>query len=206
MQNTATADSPASTVPGSAFLEIAPRDLQARIARGELVLVDVREPDEHARERIAGARLLPLSRFNADTAASWVAPGQGVAFHCRGGRRSLDACRMASSLAARGIVVHNMTGGIDAWKKDALPVELDTKVSGISIMRQVQLVVGVLALAGSALAWFVDPRFVAVPAFLGAGLTFAGATGTCALASILGVMPWNRAAGGAKSCSTGTCG
>jgi rhodanese-related sulfurtransferase len=99
-----------------------------------------------------------------------------------------------------------MTGGIDAWKKDALPVELDTKVSGISIMRQVQLVVGVLALAGSALAWFVDPRFVAIPAFLGAGLTFAGATGTCALASILGAMPWNRAAGGAKSCSTGTCG
>lgn len=206
MQSTTATELARTTVQGSTFVEIAPRELQARVAKGELVLIDVREPDEHARERIAGARLLPLSRFSADTAASWVAPGQGVAFHCRGGRRSLDACRMASSLAARGIVVHNMTGGIDAWKKDALPVELDTKVSGISIMRQVQLVVGVLALTGSALAWFVDPRFVAIPAFLGAGLTFAGATGTCALASMLGFMPWNRAAGGAKSCSTGTCG
>jgi rhodanese-related sulfurtransferase len=201
MQNAAIA---ASTTP-STFAEIAPRDLKGRLASGELLLVDVREADEHARERIAGARLLPLSRFSADTAASWLAPGQGIAFHCRGGRRSLDACRMAATLSARGVAVHNMTGGIDAWKKDGLPTEVDTKVSGISIMRQVQLVVGVLGLAGSALAWFVDPRFVAIPAFLGAGLTFAGATGTCALASILGWMPWNRAAGGAKSCSTGTC-
>jgi len=206
MQSTATAESSTSPLAGSTFAELAPRDLQARLSRAELLVVDVREPDEHARERIAGARLLPLSRFNPDTAASWLAPGQGVAFHCRGGRRSLDACRMAAALSARGIAVYNMTGGIDAWKKDALPTEVDTKVSGISIMRQVQLVVGVLALTGSALAWFVDPRFVAIPAFLGAGLAFAGATGTCALASILGWMPWNRAAGGAKSCSTGTCG
>jgi hypothetical protein len=41
----------------------------------------------------------------------------------------------------------------------------------------------------------VHPALVAIPAFFGAGLTFAGATGTCALASVLGRMPWNRAAG-----------
>ena len=32
--------------------------------RGDAVLIDVREPDEHAQERIEGARLAPLSRFD----------------------------------------------------------------------------------------------------------------------------------------------
>ena len=34
--------------------------------------------------------------------------------------------------------------------------------------------------------------FLAIAAFFGAGLTFAGATGTCALAMLLMKMPWNR--------------
>jgi hypothetical protein len=73
-------------------------------------------------------------------------------------------------------------------------------------MRQVQLVIGLCVLAGSALAWFVDPRLVAIPAFFGAGLTFAGASGTCALATMIGCMPWNKAAKTGASCTTGSCG
>jgi CHASE2 domain-containing sensor protein len=73
-------------------------------------------------------------------------------------------------------------------------------------MRQVQLVIGLCVLAGSALAWFVDPRLVAIPAFFGAGLTFAGASGTCALATMIGWMPWNKAAKSGASCTTGSCG
>jgi hypothetical protein len=44
------------------------------------------------------------------------------------------------------------------------------------------------------LAAFVSPWFLILPAFLGAGLTFAGLTGTCGMASALGMMPWNRRA------------
>jgi hypothetical protein len=53
---------------------------------------------------------------------------------------------------------------------------------------------------GAALAWFVHPTFIAIPAFFGAGLTFAGVSGTCALASIIGKMPWNKFNSGADSC------
>ncbi len=35
-------------------------------------------------------------------------------------------------------------------------------------------------------------RFYAVPAFVGAGLTFAGITGWCGMAKLLALMPWNR--------------
>jgi rhodanese-related sulfurtransferase len=189
--------------------EATPRQVQEWLRSGEAVLIDVREPDEHARERITGARLLPLSRFDPREAAALVKPGQRLVLHCRGGSRSADAARRAIPLAAQtgtGVTVVSMTGGLEAWKKETLPTELNTSVSGISIMRQVQLVVGTAVLAGSALAWFVHPALVAIPAFFGAGLTFAGASGTCALATVLGMMPWNKRAATTASCSTGQCG
>ncbi len=205
---TDTATSPeASTPPGTGgpTAEAHPKEVQQWLRAGSAVLIDVREPDEHARERISGARLLPLSRFDPQQAAAWSKPGQTIAMHCRSGRRSADACRLAASLASRGIRVVNMTGGIEAWKRESLPIETDTRLTRLSVMRQVQLVIGMALLAGSALTWLVHPAFIAVPAFLGAGLTFAGATGTCALAAIIGKMPWNRAGAGGASCGSGSC-
>ena len=62
----------------------------------------------------------------------------------------------------------------------------------LPLMRQVQLVIGVLALTGSVLAIAINPWFALIPAFLGAGLTMAGTTGWCGLAHLLAAMPWNR--------------
>lgn len=189
----------------SAFGEVTPLQVQQWLNAGQAVLIDVRERDEYAREHIDGSRLLPLSRFDPGEAAALAGPGQKLVLQCRSGRRAADACRMASSLGTACPPMFTMTGGIEAWKKDNLPVTVDTRVSGVSVMRQVQLVIGTGVLAGSVLAWFVHPGFVAIPAFFGAGLTFAGATGTCALASLIGMMPWNKAAACAGSCSTGGC-
>jgi hypothetical protein len=111
---------------------------------------------------------------------------------------------MSAGLAASGVQVLSMTGGIEAWKNDGLAVTTNTRVSGVSVMRQVQMVIGICVLAGSALAWFVDPRWLGVPAFFGAGLVFAGASGTCALATVIGWMPWNRAKPGGD-CTSGSC-
>jgi hypothetical protein len=49
-------------------------------------------------------------------------------------------------------------------------------------------------IAGAAAGVWVSPWFLVVPAFFGAGLVFAGATGTCGLAAVLARMPWNRSA------------
>lgn len=209
--NTMTTASQASTTSQSlgngsgGVAEIAPSEAQRRLQQAQSILVDVREPDEHARERIAGSRLMSLSRFDREQVAAWIKPGQSVILHCRSGRRSADACRMAASLADRGIAVVSLSGGIEAWKAASLPVSCDARAPAISIMRQVQLVIGACVLTGCALAWFVDPRFIAVPAFFGAGLAFAGATGTCALASVIGSMPWNRVVQSGGSCCGGSC-
>jgi hypothetical protein len=42
------------------------------------------------------------------------------------------------------------------------------------------------------LGWLIHPVFLGLAAFLGAGLTFAGATGTCGLATVMSKLPWNR--------------
>jgi rhodanese-related sulfurtransferase len=62
----------------------------------------------------------------------------------------------------------------------------------LPIMRQVQIAAGSLVLSGIALAVLVSPWFIALSAFVGAGLIFAGITGVCAMASLLLHMPWNR--------------
>lgn len=59
-------------------------------------------------------------------------------------------------------------------------------------MRQVQIAAGGVVVLGMALGALVHPGFHALAAVVGAGLVFAGASGTCALASLLRKMPWSR--------------
>lgn len=169
-----------------------PATLSHWLRDGACVLVDVREPDENARERIREAWLEPLSKLDARRLAAVAANGTRLVMHCKSGRRSADAAAQVLSLSPPGSSIFSLAGGIEAWRAAALPTDVDSRVARMSIMRQVQLTIGVLVLVGCALAWFVHPAFIALPAFLGAGLTFAGASGTCGLALLLERMPWNR--------------
>ena len=60
-------------------------------------------------------------------------------------------------------------------------------------MRQVQIVAGSLVVLGVLLGSLVSPWLYALSGFVGAGLVFAGVSGTCGLASLLRLMPWNSA-------------
>jgi adenylyltransferase/sulfurtransferase len=100
--------------PQSALRETTPAELEAALRRGEeLLLLDVREPGEHALARIEGARLLPLGQLEAraEELAEW--RGRRVVVHCHHGVRSARACAL---LRERGFErVENLAGGIDAW-------------------------------------------------------------------------------------------
>lgn len=192
----------ALTTPRAGVSECTPREADAWLREGHAVLIDVREPDEHARERISTACPVPLSSFSTQAVAAKAGHCRRIVMQCRSGRRSADAARLAAPLAASGFEIVNLTGGIEAWKQAGLPVVTDTSAPGISVMRQVQLTIGAGVLIGAGLAWFVHPGFVGLCAFFGAGLVFAGATGTCALASIIGLLPWNKGATCAASCTT----
>lgn len=171
---------------------VPPAEARRLIADGA-ILVDVREPDEHARERIPGARHLPLSQLDETELA--VHQGKPVILHCRSGARTLaNAPRLAARAgdACEALVVE---GGLDAWKAAGLPVTVDRR-QPLELQRQVQIGAGSLAFLGTALGLLVSPWFLAVPLFVGAGLITAGVTGFCGLARVLARAPWNRAAYG----------
>ena len=48
------------------------------------------------------------------------------------------------------------------------------------------------ALTGALLAWLVHPGWLALPAFVGSGLVFAGITDTCGMGMLIARMPWNQ--------------
>ena len=167
---------------------ISAAELKRRLDSGDDVLIDIRESDEHAREHILGARLAPLSAIDThdfDREHSKVA-----VFHCKSGMRTQAN---AAQLLARGFrQAYFLDGGIEAWKAAGFGVHTNVKAP-LEIMRQVQITAGLLILTGVVLGWFVNPVFYALSAFVGAGLTFAGATGWCGMALMLKAMPWNRA-------------
>jgi rhodanese-related sulfurtransferase len=151
------------------------------------VLIDIRDADAYARERIANARLVPLADLErAPLPDSGPNP---VIFHCQlGGRTSSNAPRL---LAAAGRDCYILDGGIEAWKRAGLPVIRDKK-QPLELMRQVQIAAGVLVTGSVLLGSAVSGAFYAVAGFVGAGLVFAGVTGTCGMARLLKLMPWNQ--------------
>jgi rhodanese-related sulfurtransferase len=114
-----------------------------------------------------------------------------VIFHCQSGKRTADN---AMQLRTCGIPELNvLEGGLTGWKSAGLATRVD-RTQPIEIQRQVQIAAGSLVLAGLALAYLVSPWFLALSAFVGTGLVFAGVSGWCGMAKVLGVMPWNRVA------------
>ena len=101
--------------------EVTAADLQSRLQNGEqIVVIDVREPDEFARGKIPGAYTIPRGvlemqvdgRLPLDTT---------VVLYCGGGARSALA---AKSMAEMGYEkVENLQGGWHAWINSGLPVE-----------------------------------------------------------------------------------
>lgn len=160
----------------------------ADLMRQGAVLIDIREADEHARERIPGARHHALSRLDTETPAR---PGDDVlVFHCRSGARTkANASKLAA--AANGCEVYLLEGGLDAWKQAGLPTAIDRK-QPIELNRQVQIAVGSLVLLGVLLGVLVWPGFYLLSGFVGAGLLFAGISGFCGMARVLAMTPWNH--------------
>jgi len=103
-----------------ADIEIAPRDVKGKLARGEkFAFVDVREAWEYDTSRIEGSILIPLREIpgNLETLRN---AGEIVLF-CHHGMRSLDAAAWLRSQGIEG--ARSMVGGIERWA-----VEVDPKV------------------------------------------------------------------------------
>ncbi len=97
---------------GSARIkDLTPTEVSARMAKGEIVLIDVREPQEFAAGRIHGALNFPLSTF--DPKALPVPADRTIVFQCGSGKRSAMAVERCQQ-AGLNIDCH-LAGGISEW-------------------------------------------------------------------------------------------
>lgn len=94
-------------------------EIRQWLEAGEAVLIDVREPNEHAAEAIPGALNLPLSTFDPAKLPA-IPAGKKLVIHCRSGQR----CGMAAArLVAAGYTgeINRLEGGIMGWRSAGGP-------------------------------------------------------------------------------------
>lgn len=89
-------------------------DVKRWLEADEVVLIDVREVNEHAAEAIPGAVNLPLSSFDPAQLPA-VPAGKRLVFHCRSGVRCGTAAERALALGYQG-EIYRLDGGIFGWK------------------------------------------------------------------------------------------
>ena len=90
---------------------IGPEELQERLeTSNNLLLLDVRTPQENKDDAIANSHLIPLQELQYRL--NELPQDKEIVVYCRVGNRSAYAC---SFLASRGYKVKNLEGGIHQW-------------------------------------------------------------------------------------------
>ena len=106
--------------PSSAsYKEITPAEAQAKLEKGEAVLIDVREPAEYQQVHAKGAKLMPLGTVQQHL--SELPTDKDVLMICKSGGRSSQACMIAGAAGQKRL--YNVSGGTTAWLNAGLPNE-----------------------------------------------------------------------------------
>ena len=150
-------------------------------------LIDVRTPAEYGSIHADGAMNHPMESLEMEKIP--FAKEQEIHVICQSGGRSMKVSQKLEAAGFTNIV--NIEGGTSAWHAARLPVVEGKKV--ISLERQVRIAAGSLVVIGAAVGQVVHPGGVALSAFIGAGLVFAGVADTCGMGMMIAKMPWNRA-------------
>lgn len=168
---------------------IAPAELAQLLADHPVTVLDVRSAAEYETAHIPGSIRVGLDelRTEVDTVAALL-PDHAVVV-CRSGQRAGRACRALATSGRDDLRV--LDGGIQAWEQTGGHVARGRERWDLE--RQVRLVAGSLVLSGvlGSLAW--RPAVVLAGA-IGAGLTFAASTNTCAMGMLLAKLPYNHGA------------
>jgi len=152
-------------------------------------ILDVRTAGEFEGAHIAGSYNVPLDLLGEHAQDVRMASGP-VVLVCQSGAR---AARAEQLLRAAGLAnVHVLEGGIKDWMEQGMPVR--RLRARMSLERQVRIAAGAMTALGAIAALIISPLFALIPAFVGSGLVFAGATDTCAMGLLLARLPYNRSA------------
>jgi rhodanese-related sulfurtransferase len=150
-----------------------------------LQMIDVRSPEEYAIGHVPRAVNIPLDQVETRLPDL----GARVAILCHSGTRASMACELLYAHHPDLLVVE---GGTQAWIAAGNKITASARPTRWTLERQVRLIAGLLVLTGTVLSLTAAPGWIYLAMFVGAGLTFAGATNVCMMATLLAKLPWNR--------------
>ncbi|MEV7568832.1 rhodanese-like domain-containing protein [Streptomyces tanashiensis] len=150
-------------------------------------LLDVRTPGEFRTAHIPGSYNVPLDTLREHRTELLTHLDEDVVLVCRSGARAAQA---EKALADAGLPhLRVLEGGIIAWESAGAPV--DRGPERWDMERQVRLVAGSVVLATGLIGVFV-PGAHLVGTAIGAGLTYAALSNSCAMGVLLSKLPYNR--------------
>lgn len=167
-----------------------PTELQRRLTEdSELMILDVRTPAEFESVHIRGSYNVPLDQLAEHTDELAQRLDGHVVLVCQSGNRASQACQ---KLAAAGFDPADvLDGGIAAY--EASGGQVIRRGNRWDMNRQVRMAAGSLVLLGTLAGQLMHPRLGLLAGAIGAGLTYSAISDSCAMASVLSRMPWNRA-------------
>lgn len=152
-------------------------------------LLDVRTPAEFETVHIPGAYNVPLDLLKEHREELRAHLDEDVVLICRSGARATQAGQTLAGVGLPNVKI--LDGGMLAWQATNAPVTQGAPRWDLE--RQVRLVAGSIVLL-SVLGSVAVPGLKWVAGFIGAGLTFAALTNTCAMGMLLSKLPYNRGA------------
>lgn len=170
---------------------ISAQELKNLCKNNKILICDIRENDEFNREHIPGAINTPISKLDTNQIEIACKDVDKVVVHCLSGNRTKMSEPHLSKINQDEIFI--LDGGINAWKRLGCIVNKNSSAP-LPLMRQVQIVAGILIIIGVLLGFFVNEWYFLISGFVGAGLIFAGITGFCGMARLLMLLPYNKTA------------
>lgn len=150
-------------------------------------LIDVRTPGEFASAHIPGSYNVPLDLLREHRAELNAQHHDPVVLVCASGARADQARTVLENTGLDQLSV--LKGGVTGWEAQGGSMNRGKGTWGME--RQVRLVAGLLVLTGVVSSTAFEP-LKWISGFVGAGLTFAAITNTCAMSRVLGLLPHNR--------------
>jgi rhodanese-related sulfurtransferase len=147
-------------------------------------VIDVRTASEYASGHIPCTVNIPMEQI--ESRRKDLRLEDGVVLVCKAGSRA----QIVAGWLGANAGVRVLEGGTEAWLREGHEVVTTAKTRW-SLERQVRLGAGLLVLAGTVLEVIGVHGAIWLSMFVGAGLTFAGATDICMMGILLAKMPWN---------------
>ncbi len=103
------------------ILHVTPGGAADLIAKGDVVVLDVRTPQEYQSGHVAGARNVDFKAPDFEARLAALDRTQTYLVHCASGRRSTASLATFEKLNFTSIV--HLDGGMQAWQSAGEPVE-----------------------------------------------------------------------------------